>query len=141
MSRHPDAGFWRTITFISVLLPVGVLTLAVLAGQGWFVDASAFSLHAAIGHMLTLLAVLVATFLWLLRGYRYAVLATVQAVLFVSQTGLGYAGRRGGLAIASSVHVPLGVALFGVGILLATWLLQRRQLVSVDEADSNDPAE
>lgn len=135
MSSDSDAGFWRVITAIACVLPVGVLLLAVLAGQGWFMEPSAFALHAAIGHMVTLLAALVATFLWLLRAFRYALLATLQAVLLVAQTGLGYAGRRGGVAVASSVHIPLGVTIFGVGLLLAMWLLQRRQRVTHQDLD------
>jgi hypothetical protein len=127
MSNTPDAGIWRVITLVSVLIPAGVLTLAVLAGQGWFVDATAFTWHAALGHMVTLLAALTATFLWLLKAYRYALLATVQAILLVTQTGLGYAGRRGGLAVASSLHVPVGVATFGLGLVLALWLMQHRK--------------
>lgn len=135
MTTETDAGFWRVITFVAVLLPLGVLMTAVLAGQGWFVDASLFSLHAALGHMLTLLSVLVATFLWLLKAYRYALLATVQAALFVAQTALGYTGRRGGVAVASSVHIPIGVALFGVGLVLALWLIQRRKRVVTADPD------
>lgn len=135
MSTDSDAGFWRVITFIALLLPVGVLVTAVLAGQGLFVDGGMFALHAALGHMMTLLAVLVATFLWLLKAYRYALLATAQAALFVAQTGLGYAGRRGGVAVASSVHIPLGVALFGVGLILALWLVQRRKRPVMPEGD------
>lgn len=127
MSSETNAGIWRAVTLTTLVIPFGVLSLAVLAGQGWFVDAQAFVLHAALGHSITLLGVLAATFLWLLRAYRYALLATVQAVLLVTQTGLGYAGRRGGIAIASSLHVPVGVATFGLGLVLALLLAQHRK--------------
>lgn len=135
MSDQPDAGIWRLIAVTATIIPAGVLSVAVLAGQGWFVDASAFTLHAAIGHLLTLLAVLMATFLWLLRAFRYALLATLQAVLLVTQTGLGYAGRRGGIDIASALHIPVGVATFGLGLLLATWLMQHRRQLRLTVGD------
>jgi len=135
MSDQPDAGIWRLIAVTANIIPVGVLSIAVLAGQGLFVETSAFTLHAAIGHMLTLLAVLMATFLWLLRAYRYALLAALQAVLLVTQTGLGYAGRRGSIAIASALHIPVGVATFGLGLLLATWLMQHRRQLRLTARD------
>lgn len=138
MSTQPDMGIWRLVMFTAIIIPFGVLSVAVLAGQGWFVDTAAFTFHAAIGHLLTLFALLMATFLWLLRAFRYALLATLQAVLLVTQTGLGYAGRRGGISIASALHIPVGVATFGLGVLLAAWLWQYRRHLRV-MADDQQP--
>lgn len=135
MSQSSDMGIWRVVSVTAIIIPLGVFTIAVLGGQGLFLNAAAFALHAALGHMLTLLALLMATFLWLLRAYRYAVIATLQAVLLVTQTGLGYAGRRLDIAVASSLHIPVGVATFGVGLLLASWLKQYRRNARISACD------
>ena len=54
---------------------------------------------------------------------RLALWARATAMLLVVgsflQIGLGYAGHRGGLAVASAVHVPLGVALLGMAVAVA----------------------
>jgi hypothetical protein len=48
-----------------------------------------------------------------------AILASIAVVGLIGQTGLGYAGRRSGIALASSVHIPLGVALLGLTVAVA----------------------
>jgi hypothetical protein len=124
-----STGVPRPLVWGAWTVPVVILLQAALAGQAWFVDPSLFGLHGGLGHGLLLLAALVATFSWLVRAPRAAaVLASLVAVGLVGQTGLGYAGHRGGLAMASSVHVPLGVALLGAGVAVAVLLqLDRRR--------------
>jgi hypothetical protein len=114
----------RALVVAAWVIPVVILAQAVLAGQAWFVDPSLFALHGGLGHGLLLLSALVATFTWLVGTSKVvALLSTLVALGLVGQTGLGFAGHRGGLAIASSLHVPLGVALLGasvaVGVLLS----------------------
>lgn len=101
------------------LVVAGILAQAVLAGQGWFLDQSMFALHGGLGHGVLLLAVVAATLSWIAAPRWVAVLATVMLVGLVGQTGLGYVGRRGGTALASAAHIPLGVALLGAAVAVA----------------------
>jgi hypothetical protein len=119
----------RPLVAAAWIVPLGVFAQAVLAGQGWFLDPSLFLLHGGIGHGVLLVSAVVATFAWLLPTSRTtAVLATLTALALVGQTGLGYAGRRGELAIASAAHVPLGVAILGSSVAVAAlWTARARR--------------
>jgi hypothetical protein len=114
----------RATSMLSWVVIAGVLAQAVLAGQGWFAGQQGlFGLHGGIGHGVLLVAVLVAVGSWLSSvGRLIPVVASTNVVLLVAQTGLGYTGRRGGVALASSLHVPLGVAILGVAVAVAVLL-------------------
>ena len=101
------------------LVAAGNVTQAVLAGQGWFVDQSLFGLHGGIGHGVLLVAVVAAAISRRAAPRWVAVLGTLIVLGLVAQTGVGYAGRRVGLAAASAAHVPLGVALLGSAVAAA----------------------
>jgi hypothetical protein len=106
------AGLWTIV--------IGIMAQAVLAGQGLAGQAAVFSLHGGIGHGVLLVSGLVATFAWLTGAPRVvAILASVVALCLVGQTGLGYVGHRSGVAAATAVHVPLGVALLGLSVAAA----------------------
>lgn len=124
--KQPNAGWWRALTVMTWVIASGVFTQAVLAGQAWFITPSLFALHGGVGHGVLLLAALTGTLAWLLRAAGPAILATVLVIALVAQTGLGYVGRRTGEALASSLHVPLGVAIFGGTIALAVLVTLRR---------------
>jgi hypothetical protein len=117
----------RWLVVLAWLVPAGVLAQAALAGQAWFVSPSLFGLHGGLGHGVLLLAALTATFAWLARAPRVvAVLATLAVVGLIGQTGLGYTGHRGAVALASSLHIPLGVALLGLTSVVAVLLSVHR---------------
>jgi hypothetical protein len=119
-------SFARPLAVMAWLVTLGVMAQAVLAGQAWFVSPALFGLHGGIGHGVLLLSVLLATLAWLAQAPRgTAVLATLTVVALVGQTGLGYAGRRGELAVASAAHVPLGVAILGLTVAVAVLLTGR----------------
>jgi hypothetical protein len=119
-------SFARPLAVMAWLVTLGVMAQAVLAGQAWFLSPALFGLHGGIGHGVLLLSVLLATFAWLARAPRgAAVLATLTVVALIGQTGLGYAGRRGELAVASAAHVPLGVAILGLTVAVAVLLTSR----------------
>jgi hypothetical protein len=119
----------RPLVVAAWIVPVGVFAQAVLAGQGWFLDPTLFVLHGGIGHGVLLVSAVVATFAWLLPTSRTtAVLATLTALALIGQTGLGYAGRRGELAVASAAHVPIGVAILGLSaVVAALWTARARR--------------
>jgi hypothetical protein len=108
------------------LVPLGVLAQAALAGQALFSDPGLFGLHGGIGHGVLLLALLTALLAWVGRvGRGTALAATLSVLLLIGQTGLGYAGRRSGVALASSLHVPLGTVLLAVTTVVAVLLTQQ----------------
>ena len=99
-------GPLRTLSWVVV---VGILVQAVLAGQGLFQSAALFELHGFLGSAVLLVSAGAAVLSFLARSPLWLRLASLAVTggLFV-QTGLGYAGRRSGVAAASMVHVPLG---------------------------------
>jgi hypothetical protein len=113
----------RLLVAVAWLVPLGVLAQAALAGQALFVSPALFGLHGGVGHGVLGLAVVTAGLAWLSRAPRVAAaLATLAVVGLVRQTGLGYVGHRTGVALASSVHIPLGVALLGLTVATALLL-------------------
>ena len=120
----------RPLAVLMWLIPAGILTQAALAGSGLFLDPSLFGIHAGIGHGVLLLALLGASFIWA-AGYprRVGVLASLTVIGLLVQTGLGYAGRRSAIGTASAVHVPLGVTLVGLSVIVALLVSQHTLLV------------
>jgi hypothetical protein len=113
----------RPLVLAAWVIPAVVLVQALLAGQGWFVDGRLFGLHGGLGHGVLLVSAVVATFAWLVGSSRVvAIVSTLVTLGLIGQTGLGYAGRRGELAVASAVHIPLGVALLGASVAVAVLL-------------------
>lgn len=132
-------SFIRPLVILAWLITLGVMTQAVLAGQAWFVTPELFGIHGGIGHGVLLLSVLLATFCWLARAPLPAsVLASLQVVALIGQTGLGYAGRRGELAAASAAHVPLGVAVLGLTVAVVVLLSVRAR---DERSGAGDPSD
>lgn len=113
---------------VAWLVPLGVLTQAVLAGQSTFAGAGLIGLHGGLGHGVLLLSVITAGLAWVTRTRTViALLASLVVVALVGQTGLGYAGSRTGLGAASALHIPLGVLIVGLTTVVATWLTVGRR--------------
>lgn len=116
----------RSVVVLAWLIVAGIGAQAVLAGQGWFQTPSLIGLHGGAGHGvlgLTVIAVVVS----LVARLGWATVAGWLVLLagLTGQTGLGYVGRRSGVALASSLHIPLGVALFGLSVAIAVLLTVR----------------
>lgn len=99
-------------------LAVLVLVQAVLAGQ-FLTGEGGRGLHRLIGEALGLVALAVVA-----AGYRLRTvdrdrwwLGIALVLMVVAQTGLGFAGRDS--TTAAALHVPLGVATFGVALVAA----------------------
>lgn len=117
----------RILVTLAWLVPLGVLVQAALAGQALFVSPRLFGLHGGLGHGVLVLAIATAGLAWLARVSRTgAALASLAVLGLVAQTGLGYVGHRSGTALASAVHVPLGVALLGLTVATALLLTLAR---------------
>lgn len=105
------------------LIPVVVIVQAVLSGQSLFAGADLFGLHGGLGHGVLGLSVLTAGIAWAHPDrWRLAPLATLTVLALIAQIGLGYTGHRSGVAAASAVHVPLGVAVAVLGTAVAARL-------------------
>lgn len=104
---------YRALAGLAALL---VLIQAVLAGQWIGGDLSVIVTHGWLGSGTLLLVGLLAvmSFIGMRQGLFDAkplAISVVLLVLVVAQLGLGYAGRSSNGA--ASMHVPLGVLIFG----------------------------
>ena len=110
----------RTLAVVLWLIVVAILAQAMLAGSGLFASPQLFDLHGWIGSGVFVLAALGALLAFVARQGAGVTFGTViLAAASVSQIGMGYAGRRGGLAHLSAWHVPLGVAMLGLAVAVA----------------------
>ncbi|VAW05990.1 hypothetical protein MNBD_ACTINO02-1053 [hydrothermal vent metagenome] len=97
---------------LAVVIGLGVLAQAMLAGRHIAFDSS-ITLHGIIGNgVFTLQAVLAGLLILRRTSTSLKVIAGFFVVLLVMQTGLGYVARS--VDAAAAMHIPLGVALFGV---------------------------
>lgn len=111
---RPAHRWLRLLLWVTVL---GILVQAGLAGPAWFQAPDLFEVHGWVGNGLLVVAAVAAVLSFAARQTVAVRFATVLLVAgLFAQIGLGYAGRRGELAVASSVHVPLGVALLGLAV-------------------------
>jgi hypothetical protein len=112
----------------SILLLVLVLTQAAMAGQALF-EGFDIKVHGYVGNAsFTLGVVLLAVALFGRLPKPLMLLAAINMVALFGQTGLGYVGRE--TTMAASLHVPLGVTIFGlstVQVTLAVLEYQRRR--------------
>ncbi len=97
---------------LAVIVGLGVLAQAMLAGRHVAFDSS-ITLHGIIGNgVFTLQAILTGLLFLRQSSTTLKVIAGSFLVLLVAQIGLGYAARS--VDAATAMHIPLGVALFGV---------------------------
>ena len=100
------------------VLAVLVLFQAVVAGQSLFGDWS-IELHGYLGNGSFALGVVVAVLAVAAHLGRIQIIAAVAlSTALFAQVGLGYAGRT--VLGAASLHIPMGVAIFGLIIFMMT---------------------
>ena len=117
----------RALVVVAWFVPIGILLQAALAGQGWFVHQPLIATHGGVGHGVLGLALIATALAWWLRpSWAVVGLTTASLLGLIAQTGLGYTGRRGGVALASSLHIPLGTLLFATTLVVAVLLLLDR---------------
>lgn len=104
-----------------------VLVQAALAGQFVNTSPNLVSAHRYLAEAMPLIAVGLAVLAWFNRrvvGPRLLGCSIAMVLLMVGQTGLGFAGRSS--ANSAAIHIPLGVALFGLAIYCATEASSKR---------------
>lgn len=115
----------RTLTvlrFIAVLHTVAAVAQPLLAGVYLGGDVDALALHELNAHIVTGLGffqfIAAIVFVWRGHGRRWPLWASLAMVLVVQlQVGLGFEGEV-------AVHVPLGVSVISMQILLTVWLFR-----------------
>lgn len=121
LSRSPQtasSGLFTARQWIALVIAIGVVIQALLAGQGFYESRPALTTgHGHLGNTLFLLSIAQVVVAWLLFQRRdigrLSLVLTGSIVLSVfAQVGLGYAGRSEASAMAW--HLPNGVLLMGL---------------------------
>jgi hypothetical protein len=132
----------RWIELGSTAVAFTVLVQAALAGQivtgrHWLVTS-----HRIVAEALPVLAVALVVVGWMGRAVgRTASMSwalVLGVALIVAQTGLGFVGRSSQTAIA--IHVPLGVAILGIYVGVATAARVMRAGLTPVARNTNSPA-
>lgn len=114
-------GYATAFKVVTVLNTLAVLAQAVTAGQ--LMSGGAASLHgtgAGVVHALGLVQLIAAVLLWRPgRGAGWPALAGLAVLL------LGFVQSAMGGSGILAVHVPLGMALFGLSVWLLVWSWRR----------------
>jgi hypothetical protein len=116
--RRPRASLWALRTLLTLFLPA-VLAQPVLAGMFLTGDVDAIGVHGLNGSLLALgaMALVVAALGYVLAGRGRLWVLPVTVLLFLAvgfQIGAGYARQL-------ELHVPLGVAIVVMSVLLTAW--------------------
>ena len=120
MQRPRDPLMIRAYRAVALIMLVLVLVQAVSAGRFLaYFETNAMDLHRAIANVVSIV-VLAEVILAFAAGFspqlRLPAWTSSLVVLMIAQTAVGYAGRdRPNFA---SLHVPLGVLVFGVSMLV-----------------------
>ena len=125
------------IELCSAGLAAGVLVQAAVAGQFITSRPGLLDLHRLLAEVIPIVAVVLVVLTWRLRGSgpagrRALQFSALSLAAIVIQTGLGFAGRSSPAAVA--VHIPLGVALFGM-ILWVTYSAHSQRNASEPNVD------
>jgi hypothetical protein len=114
----PTRRFRTAELVLGGLVVFTVFVQAILAGQHIAFDAPIF-LHGMLGSAVFFFQVAIVVLVFMDKASTELKVTTLVMIAgLFAQIGLGYAARSGGHAI-NAMHIPLGVALFG----LTTWQL------------------
>ena len=121
MGAADDGLANRLLGPVAWSVPVLVVAQAAMIGQTLFGSSSLVALHGSTGNLTFLLAAVTLALAWAARrsGVTLLLTFTTVLVLFV-QIGSGYLGHRTGIALASSVHITLGVLVTAISATAAT---------------------
>ncbi len=114
---------------VSALIVVLVLLQAVLVGRGWFLgEGNLVKIHGNLGSLTFLAAVALGAIALALRPsarhwLRFLAPIAILIILVAAQLGLGYSGRKN--SDAAALHIPNGVLIFGLSVLILVAPLPR----------------
>ena len=111
--------FRQAFQWLSVVMFALVTLQPVLAGRGWFQDRQFIDIHGFVANAIFPISLLLLG-LALFAGFRRRNLMVgwsfLLMILVVSQIGMGYSAT--GRPNVAALHIPLGVIIFGVSLML-----------------------
>lgn len=127
-SMTTQSPLWTALRWVSVILSVGIVVMALLIGQGvWNGERGLITGHGHLGNAIFALAgiqfiLAVALYQKKQISATHMVITFLLVVLLLGQAGLGYVGRTNSSLIAW--HLPNGVLLMGIATFNAAlaWL-------------------
>ena len=115
-----DPRLIRGFQIVAGLVALLILVQATLAGQFTFKEPSLKDVHAIVGNVLFMLAMVQLALAWLTRDawrHRMVISSAVLVLLIVAQIGLGYGSRDN--IDSAAIHIPVGVFLFALASIIA----------------------
>ena len=115
-----DRRLIRGFQIVAGLVALLILVQATLAGQFTFKEPSLQAVHAIVGNVLFMLAMVQLALAWLTRDawrHRMVISSAVLVLLIVAQIGLGYGSRDN--IDSAAIHIPVGVFLFALASIIA----------------------
>ena len=127
-----DPRLIRVFQIIAGLIALLILVQATLAGQFEHNGADLKGVHAMMGNILFMLAIVQLALAWLTRDawrYKMVIWSALVLLLIVAQIGLGYGSRDSGDSAA--IHIPVGVFLFSLSSIIAMLAMMDERAKSV----------
>lgn len=115
-----DPRLIRGFQLVAGLIALLILVQATLAGQFTYNEPDLEDVHAIVGNVLFVLALLQLALAWLTRDawrYRMVIWSAILVLLIVTQIGLGYGSRDN--VDSAAIHIPVGVFLFALASIIA----------------------
>lgn len=115
-----DPRLIRGFQLVAGLIALLILVQATLAGQFTYNEPDLKDVHAIVGNVLFMLALLQLALAWLTRDawrYRMVIWSAILVLLIVAQIGLGYGSRDN--VDSAAIHIPVGVFLFALSSIIA----------------------
>jgi heme A synthase len=125
-----DPRLIRGFQIVAGIIALLILVQAALAGQFEHNGADLKGVHAMMGNVIFMLALVQLALAWLTRDawrYKMVIWAGVVLLLIVAQIGLGYTESGD----ASAIHIPLGVFLFALSSIIAMLSMMDERAKSV----------
>ena len=127
-----DPRLIRGFQIVAGLIALLILVQATLAGQFEHNGADLKGVHAMMGNILFMLAIVQLALAWLTRDawrYKLVIWAALVLLLIVAQIGLGYGGREN--LDSAAIHIPVGVFLFSLSSIIAMLAMMDERAKSV----------
>ena len=115
-----DPRLIRGFQLVAGLIALLILVQATLAGQFTYNEPDLKDVHAIVGNVLFMLALLQLALAWFTRDawrYRMVIWSAILVLLIVAQIGLGYGSREN--VDSAAIHIPVGVFLFALSSIIA----------------------
>jgi len=120
VQQAANQGMYRAYQALAVLTALLLIVQPILFGQSLYNDHDYIDIHAIVANGLAFVVAVQVVVCFLGRskwGFATVVWNAILFVLIVAQIGLGYSAEDSDGA--AQVHIPLGVFMFGLGLIIA----------------------